>query len=318
MNKKILCILLSLTVFISGCSSADPDIISYQSNETKTVSLTEDTQEELFSNKLAVVDENKQDSKDSTMTSSASILVDRSTKEVLYANNVFERLYPASLTKLATALMVFRYGNLDDIVTISYDASHITEPGAKLCGFSEGDKVSLNTLLNCMLVYSGNDAATAIADHLFENETTFCEKVNQELKTLGATNTHFVNSHGLDEKEHYTTAYDLYLIFNALFEYDQFKTIINEASYKAEYSTKDGRQVLKYFANTNQYLSGLTEAPDHITVIGGKTGTTDLAGNCLILYSTDESNKEYISLVLNANGKVDLYKQMNYLLSKIK
>ncbi len=318
MNKKILCILLSLTVFISGCSSADPDIISYQSNETKTVSLTEDTQEDLFSNKLAVVDENKQDSKDSTMTSSASILVDRSTKEVLYANNVFERLYPASLTKLATALMVFRYGNLDDIVTISYDASHITEPGAKLCGFSEGDKVSLNTLLNCMLVYSGNDAATAIADHLFENETTFCEKVNQELKTLGATNTHFVNSHGLDEKEHYTTAYDLYLIFNALFEYDQFKTIINEASYKAEYSTKDGRQVLKYFANTNQYLSGLTEAPDHITVIGGKTGTTDLAGNCLILYSTDESNKEYISLVLNANGKVDLYKQMNYLLSKIK
>ena len=234
MNKKILCILLSLTVFISGCSSADPDIISYQSNETKTVSLTEDTQEDLFSNKLAVVDENKQDSKDSTMTSSASILVDRSTKEVLYANNVFERLYPASLTKLATALMVFRYGNLDDIVTISYDASHITEPGAKLCGFSEGDKVSLNTLLNCMLVYSGNDAATAIADHLFENETTFCEKVNQELKTLGATNTHFVNSHGLDEKEHYTTAYDLYLIFNALFEYDQFKTIINEASYKAE------------------------------------------------------------------------------------
>lgn len=318
MNKKILCILLSLTVFISGCSSADPDIFSYQSNETKTVSLTEDTQEDLFSNKLAVVDENKQDSKDSTMTSSASILVDRSTKEVLYANNVFERLYPASLTKLATALMVFRYGNLDDIVTISYDASHITEPGAKLCGFSEGDKVSLNTLLNCMLVYSGNDAATAIADHLFENETTFCEKVNQELKTLGATNTHFVNSHGLDEKEHYTTAYDLYLIFNALFEYDQFKTIINEASYKAEYSTKDGRQVLKYFANTNQYLSGLTEAPDHITVIGGKTGTTDLAGNCLILYSTDESNKEYISLVLNANGKVDLYKQMNYLLSKIK
>ncbi|MDO5520882.1 MAG: serine hydrolase [bacterium] len=317
MNKKIVCLLLGLTVIVSGCSSADPDIISYQSNETNLVSLAEDKQENLFSTELAVIDEKEQDAADKEMTSSASILVNRTTKEVAYANNVYEKLYPASLTKLATALMTLKYGNLEDMVTISYDASHITESGAKLCGFSEGDQVSLETLLHLMLVYSGNDAAMAAADYLYENEENFCEEVNRELKALGATNTHFVNSHGLDNKEHYTTAYDLYLIFNELFQYDQFKSIINEKSYKAEYTTKEGKQVLKYFANTNQYLLGLTNAPNDVTVIGGKTGTTSFAGNCLILFSTDQKGDEYISLVLNANGKADLYRQMNHLLSKI-
>ena len=106
-------------------------------------------------------------------------------------------------------------------------------------------------------------------------------------------------------------------MFNELLNYDEFKEIIKETQTKAEYKTRDGKQVLKYFANTNQYLLGITKAPEGITVLGGKTGTTSMAGNCLILYCQDQVGNEYIALVLNADGKADLYEQMNHLLSKI-
>lgn len=317
MNKKIICILLCLTVLLTGCSSSDPDIVSYQSTAQTTVNLAEEAQEDLFASKLAVISEAELDTQDAAMTSSASLIMNRTTGEVVYAKNAFARLYPASITKISTALMALKYGNLEDMVTVSHDASNITESGAKLCGFAEGDQISFRSVLNAMLVYSGNDAAIAIADHMYGSESEYAVKVNQEMKSLGATHTNFVNSNGLDDKNHYTTAYDLYLIFNELLNYDEFKSIIQKDTFKAEYKTSDGRQVLKYLENTNQYLLGITQAPKGVTVLGGKTGTTSKAGYCLIIYSKDSKGNEYVSLVLNAESKPALYQQMNHLLSKI-
>lgn len=316
MNKKIICIMLCLTGLLTGCSSSR-DIISYHPEAQTKVQLAEEKQEKLFASDLAVIKEEELDTEDSVMKSSASLVMNRTTGEVVYANNAFAKLYPASITKISTALMALKYGKLDDMVTISYNASHITESGAKLCGFLEGDQISLRSLLNSMLVYSGNDAAIAIAEHLYGTESEFSKKVNEEMKTLGATHTNFINSHGLDHKEHYTTAYDLYLIFNELLKYEEFTSIIKKDLFKAEYKTADGRQVLKYLENTNQYLIGIKEAPPGITVLGGKTGTTTNAGYCLILYSKDSKGNEYISLVLNAENKPQLYQQMNHLLEKI-
>ena len=156
-----------------------------------------------------------------------------------------------------------------------------------------------------------------MAEYIAGSEEKFSERMNEEVRKLGATHSHFVNSHGLHDENHYTTAYDIYLIFNELLNYDEFKAIIDQGSYKAEYTNASGQQVAKIFPNTNQYLIGATNAPEDVTVLGGKTGTTNAAGSCLVLLSTDENGDEYISLVLNAASKADLYNQMNHLLDMI-
>jgi D-alanyl-D-alanine carboxypeptidase len=252
---------------------------------------------------------------DAELTSGSSLLVNVTDQKMIYADNVYDRLYPASLTKLMTALVVLQYGELTDSVTISYNASHITEGGAKLCGFQEGDIITMDALLKSLLVYSGNDAAIAIADHISGSEEAFVELMNAEAEKIGAVHTNFVNSNGLHDDNQYTTAYDMYLIFYELTNYETFRSIIGTASYTAKYKDKDENPKEKTFKATNSYLSDETTAPDGIQILGGKTGTTRKAGNCLVLLSKDSLEKEYISVILKAPDKKNLYSQMSYLLS---
>lgn len=316
MKKKMACLLV-MTMLLTGCSSNDTDVLTYEPSFDSSIAVASVDSEELFASNLCVVSETDLDKSDSVMTSSASLIFNRTKNEIVYANNIYERLYPASITKIVTALVALKEGNASDEIEISHTASHITEVGAKLCGFNEGDKVSFTTLLNSLLIYSGNDAGIAMAEYIAGSEEKFSERMNEEVRKLGATHSHFVNSHGLHDENHYTTAYDIYLIFNELLNYDEFKAIIDQGSYKAEYTNASGQQVAKIFPNTNQYLIGATNAPEDVTVLGGKTGTTNAAGSCLVLLSTDENGDEYISLVLNAASKADLYNQMNHLLDMI-
>jgi D-alanyl-D-alanine carboxypeptidase len=203
---------------------------------------------------------------------------------------------------------------LEDVVTVSYNASHITEYGAKLCGFAEGDQIVLRDLLSSFLVYSGNDAGVAIAEHIAGDVKSFAKLMNKEMKKLGAVQSHFVNPHGLHDKNHYTTAYDLYLVFHALAKNQTFLDIVGQSSYTAHFQSADGTDKTLYFTSTDRYLTGRASAPEGITVLGGKTGTTYDAGSCLILYSQAENDTHYISVVLKADGAESLYVQMNHLL----
>lgn len=317
MKKTIACFLVC-SLFLTGCSNERIDVISYEPSFDTEITLSEANQNSLFASDLCVLGEEDMDTQDKVMNSSASLIVNRTKNEVVYANNIFEKLYPASITKIVTALVALKQGNPEDTITISYKASHITESGAKLCGFNEGDQISFNTLLNSLLIYSGNDAGIAMAEYIAGSEEDFTTLMNEEIKKLGATHSNYENSHGLHHENHYTTAYDIYLVFNELLNYPEFVDIINQSSYKAEYKTASGKEVAKIFQNTNGYLAGTFDAPEAITVLGGKTGTTNAAGNCLVLLSEDEDGDEYISIVLNAKTKKELYKQMTHLLSKIK
>lgn len=107
--------------------------------------------------------------------------------------------------------------------------------GAKLCGFAEGDKITLKKLLYSFLICSGNDAGIAIAEHISGSVEKFAELMNKEAKSLGCSGSNFVNPHGLHDDNHYTTPYDLYLVFHELLNYDVFMDIINQSSYKAEF-----------------------------------------------------------------------------------
>ena len=235
--------------------------------------------------------------------------------QVLYAKNIHRHMQPASITKLLTALVALKYGNLSDPVQVS-DNVLITEWGAKLCGFVPGEEgLTLEDALYGLLVYSGNDAGVVVAEHLAGSVEAFAEMMNQEARAIGATQTHFVNPHGLTAENHYTTIYDLYLIFSKLMEYPKFMEIIQTRSYT--YTRKSTGEKLVW-DNTNWFFTGEAKAPEGVAVIGGKTGTTSAAGACLLLLSTQESTgKQYISVVMNAPDRPNLYLEMSDLLNEI-
>jgi len=320
LKKRCLLIpLLISAIILGGCRKSSDQFFSYKDN---IISVQYDfglelSENDFFAGNLIKLSEEDYGTNDDFVSGEAALLFDITNKEVLYAKNPYEKLYPASLTKLMTALVVLKRGELTDTVTVSYNASHIPVPGAKVCGFEEGDVLTLEALLYCLLVYSGNDASIAIAEHMSGSEEAFVKLMNQEAKKIGAVHTNFENSHGLHDDNHYTTAYDMYLIFNELIKYDTFINIVNQSSYRAEYQDKNGNQKTVTFRTTNLYLREEKTPPENIQIIGGKTGVTSKAGNCLILLSKDNENNQYISLVLKASDSDKLYSDMSSLFSLI-
>ena len=267
-----------------------------------------------FADNICVVNDDIDVSKADLSLAQAGCLFNRTTKETVYAKSANLKLHPASTTKVMTALLALKYGKLDDILTASSNVE-IKESGAQLCGFKQGDKATLEQVLYALLMYSGNDAGVMVAEYVSGSEESFANLMNEEAKKLGATNTHFVNPHGLTNEEHLTTAYDLYLIFNEALKYDKFREIINTKSYQTTYSAAGGGSKKLDFENTNRFINGKFNSPSGITVIGGKTGTTDAAGACLLLYSIkDGSNNEYISVIMDSESPESLYENTSSLL----
>ncbi len=319
--KSLCSVIICLSILLTGCGSAPNALLDTQISlpaEHSGANQNQVYQQEYLSQDVCVIPKNTNSATDAAITASSVLLVNDTTQEMLFAQNVHEKRFPASITKIVTALLVLRQGNLDDIVTVSYDASHITEYGAKLCGFQEGDQISLRDLLYCLLIYSGNDAGVAIAEHMSGSVSAFADMMNQEMKRIGASGTHFVNPHGLHDDKQYTTAYDLYLIFHELLKYELFCEIIQLPEYKVSWTDVQGEVHELTFDTTDRYLTGAVETPEGLTILGGKTGTTMKAGSCLILYSQDEEYNHYISVVLKADSSTSLYTQMNHLLGYVK
>ena len=190
-------------------------------------------------------------------------------KTVEYGYKLYDKLYPASTTKLMTAYLAFKYGNMDDIVTVSDSVSSFASDEV-VCNLQPGDTVTLYDLLCGLLLRSGNDCGVAIAEHISGSVEAFAELMNSEAKALGATGSHFVNPHGLHNENHYTTAYDLYLIFNACIQDQRFMDIISMDSYTMNLTGADGTTRTFDVVPTNYYSSGKINAPEGIRVFGGK------------------------------------------------
>lgn len=324
MNKKLfqsgtVCILI-MSILLTGCGAYDSkNMTQPYSFEERPIAWGDTGADsgyaELFAEDLCVVMEEDGFSPDD-VSSEAAALFDVSDRSVLYSKQSFERLYPASITKVMTALIAIKYGNLEDQVTVTQDAV-ITESGATLCGIKPGDTLTMEQLLYGLMLPSGNDAGAAIAVHMAGSIEAFSEMMNDEAKKLGATGTHFMNPHGLSHEQHYTTAYDLYLIFNEALSYDVFREVTGSVAYTAEYVGSDGNPVTQTWKGSNQFMTGNRETPDGLTVFSGKTGTTQAAGYCLIMASKDAEDKEYISVVLKAESRPGLYDNMTNIIRKI-
>ncbi len=234
-------------------------------------------------------------------------IFDLNNQKTLYAQRIFEQIEPASLTKIMTAYLALKYGNLDDVIVVSDIINLITDPGASTCNLEVGDTMTLKQLLYAFLVHSGNDAGNVIAEYISGSIEAFADLMNEEAQSMGATHTHFKNPHGLSDPEHYTTAYDLYLIFNEAIKNETFLELISTATYECTYTTATGESKTQTFNNTNRFLHNEYKPPAGVRVLGGKTGSTDEAGLCLICLCYDESNNPYISIVMHATSRIQLY-----------
>ena len=175
-------------------------------------------------------------------------------ERTLYAKDIFTKRSPASITKIMTALVTLKYGNLEDIVTVTPIVKDI-EYGSSVADIHEGDILTLEQLLYGMMIASGNDASMMIAEHISGSVDAFVELMNQEAQAIGATNTHFTNPHGLTDPDHYTTVYDIYLMLDAALEYELFQDVISRHNYYAEYSRTDGSSVAVTWESTNHYFT---------------------------------------------------------------
>ena len=305
------------TILLSGCSLFETkDVVTEYETENYNQNIY---QASLYAEDLCVTEGNVE------MTGApdasglhAAALFDVNGGEVDFAYQVFDKLYPASTTKIMTALVAILYGDLSEEGTVSEAASASSfAADESVAELQQGDVLTLKDLLYGLLLCSGNDAAVAIAETVSGSVDDFVDLMNEEARKLMATQTHFENPHGLHSDNHYTTAYDLYLIFNECIKHDEFIEVISADSYTPDITGADGNPRSVEWEPTNFYATGEAASPQNVTLVGGKTGTTKLAGNCLVLLSKDDGGQPYISIVMGADTKDLLYQDMTALVDNI-
>lgn len=319
-SVKLFAYLLLFMFFCTSCASSGMPL-PYQENVNVSHSgfLANLTlaKAEGFADDICIVSEDITENADVfDEESGAAGLFDVNKAKAIYARNVHEKMYPASLTKVMTALVALENGSLNQVLTCSKPI-YFSESKVQVCGIAAGDTMTLNQALRIMLMHSANDAAILIAENIAGSVDEFVDMMNIKAKEIGATNTHFTNPHGLNNIDHYTTAYDLYLMFNEAIKYDVFTEIINMTSYQTEYQNRNGGVKNFNKKTTNLYLRGERTAPNGVTVVGGKSGTTNASGHCLILLSRDVSGNPFISVVLRSPNLDSLYTEMKDLLEEI-
>ena len=240
----------------------------------------------------------------------AAIMVNNDTRECLVAHNAHERIYPASMTKLMTGIVVcdaIESGELsmDEVVTLDHDIS-FQESLAVQSSLYKGCKISIRNMLTALMLSSYNDYAIILAERVAGSVDAFAEKMNEKARSIGATNTHFSNPHGLDALDHYTTAFDLYLIVNEASKYEILHEIDEMSDYTYSWEDSTGNTWEDTATATNYFITGSQSLPSNITIGTWKTGTTGGAGNCLTMnVMINEGN--YTMMVSDSISKEDLY-----------
>jgi D-alanyl-D-alanine carboxypeptidase (penicillin-binding protein 5/6) len=225
------------------------------------------------------------------IAASAAILVDTNSGEVLFSRNPSARMYPASTTKIMTAILILENGDLSDEVVVSQHASETPDSPLTLL---PGERMSLEDLLYAILVRSGNGAAVAAAEHIAGSEEEFVKMMNERAKELGATHTHFVNPNGLHDPNHYSTAEDLAKIALHAIRFDKFNEVIAADDYTLDRSISTGNG---HISNHNKLLEAYAGAD------GIKTGYTRPAGRCLVGSATRDGWR-LVSVVLKSEDYV--------------
>ena len=238
----------------------------------------------------------------------ASLIVERNTGKVIYEDNSEIENYPASVTKILTAILTIENCELNDIVTVSKEAISNIPQGYVVAPLYVDEQISVKDLLYALMLKSSNDAAYVLAEHVGGSTQGFADMMNKKAKEIGCKNTHFINPNGIHDDEHYTTAYDLYLIADYSMKNKTFAKIVSTYKYTLN-ATNKYKYKNRVMENTNYFLNQKSSLYNK-NVKGIKTGTTLQAGNCLVTnYSKD--GMDYISVILGAKTKISKFTETN-------
>ncbi len=232
------------------------------------------------------------------LVSYAAILAEKSTGEVLFEQNAHERLYPASMTKIMTSIIALEYGNMDDIVTVSADATAGLPERGSAVYLIPGEEIAFSDLIRYVLIASGNDGSNAIAEHVAGSIDAFVDLMNLKAEELGCEDTHFSNTHGLHDDNHYTTASDMLKISMYAMENETFASIAAETEVTLPITNKHDQTTRKF--TTNHLLSTQSNSNYRLSgTIGIKTGFTTPAGYCLSA-AIEQDNLTYYTVVMKS------------------
>lgn len=246
--------------------------------------------------------------KNESVDAKAALLVNMDTDTVYYEQNADEKIYPASITKVMTALLVLEAVDrgdltLDTEITAGSETWYSVPSDGTTQNIQIGETMRLEDLLYCLLLPSANEAANILAQAVSGTVSSFVELMNQRAVELGCTSTHFVNPHGIHDEDHYTTCHDLYLIAKQAMQNETFRTIVSTDEYTVGPTNMTDEE--RHFYNTNALLSSKLYSGYVLDgCIGIKTGSTDAAGYCL-LSAAERDGTTLISIVMGAEMVVD-------------
>lgn len=289
MKKKI----FTLAIVIMLCITLTNQIFA-----TSRMHQLQSAQATSSSGKKTIVMENKSMTPPSLRYCDAALLVDLNSGRILYGKNSKKRIYPASTTKIMTAILAIEMGDFDEVVSASEKAIEPITMDDSQIGILIGEKLTLEQLVHAMMIPSANDAANVIAVHLAGSIDGFAELMNQKAKELGMEHTHFVNACGMHDDNHYTTAEDLALLAQHAMKNETFRKIVKKPSYKIaptnQYDTE------RELSNTNLFLSSDFHRMPFCN--GIKTGHTSEAGYCLVS-SANYKNRNLLSIVMGCDNE---------------
>lgn len=246
--------------------------------------------------------------KNKQVDAKAALLVNMDEDVIYYEKNAREKVYPASITKVMTALLVLEAVDRGDLsLDTQVTAGNETWLGIPADGTTQniqiGETMALEDLLYCLLVPSANEAANILAQEISGSVSSFVDRMNDRAVELGCTGTHFVNPHGIHDPDHYTTCYDLYLIARQAMQNETFRKIVSTDEYTIAPTNKTEEE--RHFYNTNGLLTGKKYSGYVLEgCIGIKTGSTDAAGYCL-LSAAERDGTTLISVVMGAETTLD-------------
>ena len=230
------------------------------------------------------------------------LLMESSTGKVIYEKSAYEKIYPASTTKIMTAILTLEHCSLTDIATVSHEAIYSVPVGYSHAYLQEGEELTIEQLLNVLLIPSANDAANVLAEHIAGSISSFATMMNTKAAEIGCTGTHFVNPNGIHNKNHYSTAYDLALMGRYAMQNETFRKIVTTTKYTLP-STNKFPEPTRFFKATNDLI--IPDSRDcvdnyyYFYATGIKTGYTNAAGNCIVA-SAKKDGVEYIVVILGA------------------
>lgn len=254
---------------------------------------------------LATDTKTKNYNPDNINTNSPSIiLMDAKTGKILYSKDALKKMYPASTTKLMTAILTLENCKLTDIVTVSHNAIFSIPIGYSHASLKEGENLTVEELLNVLLIPSANDAAIALAEHIAGSVEEFAKMMNNKAKEIGCLNTNFINPNGVHNENHYSTAYDLALIGKYAMQFKDIMRIATVNQYTLPKSNKYNKED-RIFNATNGLITKNNEY-FYEYATGLKTGYTDKSGYCIVATAKRE-DMELLEVVLGSDSIKDRY-----------